>query len=255
MKDSITNIQNRIQDITTQLSNLPDLSQLENEIRDTRSRINGVNTDIGNISSNIISIGKEITALEDKLRRIASENEENRSLELRINYMDVIGSKASAEYARQSRRNREVLKETINEVFDSMFRTKGQRRVEVDNKYNVTIPLNDSVNLVTSEGTDVVKNFAFIATLLKMVKDSSMDESTGSVAEPVPVVMDAPFSKLDDVHIRNISGTIPRLSQQSIVTMTQMHWNNAQKTADFAVGKKYRLVAHSQTHTEIKECE
>ena len=115
----------------------------------------------------------------------------------------------------------------------------------------MTLPLKSRGDLDTSEGTDVVKNFAFIATLLKMAKDHSHTSEDDVASEALPIVMDAPFSKVDSKHIQNISKEISKLSQQSVVTMMELQWKNASKTMGDHVGAKYTLVQHTQTHTEI----
>ncbi len=168
-----------------------------------------------------------------------------------MEYAHQIYKRAKKEYDIKSETNLSTLKETIQSVFDSMFHgVKGERIVRVDKKYNVTLPIGNR-NLDTSEGTDVVKNFAFIATLLKMAKDYSIGGDGEITSEPMPLVMDAPFSKTDAKHIQNISKEIPRLSQQTIVTMLDIQWKNASKTMGDRVGITYRLDQKSQTHTDI----
>lgn len=253
-QSGLDDTRSRISNIESKLSKLPDVSGIEAEkqtkIKDRANTIRQRDQ----YSARIMVNDTEIEKLNQKLEEIAKSDEANASVSLCIEYLEKIHNKAAREYKTRSENNLDVLKKTIQDVFDSMYRgTPGERTVIVDSHYNVTLPGSKFRNLDTSEGTDVVKNFAFIATLLKMAKNASSGNDDEITSEPMPLIMDAPFSKTDALHIQNISKQIPQLSQQSIITMLDLQWKNASITMGNYVGKEYKLVQKTQTYTVIEE--
>ena len=106
-----------------------------------------------------------------------------------------------------------------------------------------------------SEGSNRVKNFAFIAGLValakgKIVADKSEDGINLSSA-PSPLVMDAPFSNADETHTANISKVLPEIAEQVIMFVMQKDWNYAEPVMHDRVGNRYHLNKLSETHTKL----
>ena len=56
-----------------------------------------------------------------------------------------------------------------------------------------------------------------------------------------PLVMDAPFSNVDETHIRNISQILPASAEQVIIAVMQKDWEPASDIMAPVVGKSYRI--------------
>ena len=89
----------------------------------------------------------------------------------------------------------------------------GHRRVAIDAKYHVELLTTISDREIAageSEGSNRVKNFAFIAGLVALAKGKIVtDNSENGInlsSEPYPLVMDAPFSNADETHTANLQG-------------------------------------------------
>ena len=56
-----------------------------------------------------------------------------------------------------------------------------------------------------------------------------------------PIVMDASFSYVDEIHINNISGIFPEIVEQVILIVMKKDWTYVEKTIGDRVGASYLL--------------
>ena len=103
-----------------------------------------------------------------------------------------------------------------------------------------------------SDGLKAVKSFAFIAALVSMAKDKILDDSEMmKLGQVYPLVMDAPFSNVDEIHIDNICKILPKTANQVIMAVIQKDWEYAAKNLDQYVGISYTIM--KDTDGEGKE--
>src|SRR5699024_11706120 len=67
-----------------------------------------------------------------------------------------------------------------------------------------------------------------------------------SVEEDYPLVLDAPFSNVDEEHVVNISSVLPKVTGQLILIVMEKDWKYAAKELTYRVGKKYTLNKHTE---------
>lgn len=248
--DQVSDKQRKIEDISDRIGNNPDVSSIENRYQ--TAKINW-----GNNLKTIESLTGEIGGLDTQLREVDGRIEAiqkhegiNDATNKCLAYTVELHERMSNIYNLKQKRILETLRSTIKDVFPKMYH--GVRTIEVDKNYRVTLTVESRGTLDNSTGLDTVKNFAFIAALLKMAKESMGDED-GVVSEPYPLVMDAPFSNADSDHISNISKMLPLFAQQVIVALMEKDWRLAEKNLSSHVAKVYRLDKQSETCTLIKE--
>ena len=75
--------------------------------------------------------------------------------------------------------------------------------------------------------------------------------------EPYPIVMDAPFSNVDEIHIGNISSILPAVAEQVVLIVMKKDWQFAKIGMEDKVGKRYIIekTDNRDTCSEIKEVE
>ena len=56
-----------------------------------------------------------------------------------------------------------------------------------------------------------------------------------------PLVMDAPFSNVDEIHIDNICKILPNTANQVIMAVMQKDWEYASENLESYVGKSYKI--------------
>ena len=134
----------------------------------------------------------------------------------------------------------------------------GHRRVAIDMRYQVsllTTIADREVAAGESEGSNRVKNFAFIAGLVALAKEKIIADSGEAgipiPTEPYPLVMDAPFSNADETHTANISKVLPEVAEQVIMFVMQKDWNYAQPVMASKIGATYHLQKQSETYTVL----
>ena len=192
---------------------------------------------------------------------LIAQNQKNKKIITYIKYAELIHEWIYHKYIENEIVIREKLEESVNAFFSKMYH--GKRRVEIDDKYRIKL-LTDSINgeIVTdnSEGLETVKNFSFIAGIVDLArqriidKSSMNDEGIDLSSEPYPLIMDAPFSKADEMHVKNISKVLPTVAEQVLMFVMKKDFSHAEDDMSRYIGKRYYLEKKSETLTYIKEC-
>ena len=118
----------------------------------------------------------------------------------------------------------------------------GSRTISIDDKYRVKYI---DVTTEESDGLKTVKSFAFVSGLVDLAKEAlTTDDSKEADIGPqyYPLVMDAPFSNLDEIHIRNVSMLLPASAEQVIIAVKKNDWEPASEIMAPVIGKSYRIV-------------
>ena len=254
---------NRIQEWEDELSGISDqikgkenMRQYESELTDIRGRLRDLhakkdrlNRDDG-VQKGDIERYKKIY---DSLTAVSGKNRE--AMEL-IDYAEEIRDWLATTYKERELTIREDLEQKVNEIFEQMYH--GHRRVSIDAKYHVellTTIADKEIAAGESEGSNRVKNFAFIAGLVALAKGKIVtDGSENGInlsSEPYPLVMDAPFSNADETHTANISKVLPQIAEQVIMFVMQKDWNYAEPVMSDRVGQRYHLNKISETYTKL----
>lgn len=254
---------NRIQEWEDELSGISDqikgkenMRQYESELTDIRGRLRDLhakkdrlNRDDG-VQKGDIERYKKIY---DSLTAVSGKNRE--AMEL-IDYAEGIRDWLSTTYKERELTIREDLEQKVNEIFEQMYH--GHRRVSIDAKYHVellTTIADKEIAAGESEGSNRVKNFAFIAGLVALAKGKIVTDSSENginlSSEPYPLVMDAPFSNADETHTANISKVLPQIAEQVIMFVMQKDWNYAEPVMSDRVGQRYHLNKISETYTKL----
>ena len=80
-----------------------------------------------------------------------------------------------------------------------------------------------------------------------MAKDRILDDDEMQLGQVYPLVMDAPFSNVDEIHIDNICKILPKTANQVIMAVMQKDWEYAAKNLDQFVGKSYLIAKDKDT--------
>ena len=250
IEDDIARIEESIFGKENMSSYEADMNRIKADIKRMHDKKERCNRDIGACESAIDSAQKVYDGL-------VSASDRNKRLIIYLAYAERICKWIDDTYAEKELEMRSRLQEKVNDIFARMYH--GQRRVQIDNQYHVTLFAQmNGKEVVTgeSEGLKRVKNFAFIAGLVDLAKEkASLGKSSEAITwdnEAYPLVMDAPFSNADETHIKNISGVLPEVANQVIMFVMEKDWQYAQSVMDMYVGKYCTLKKFSESHTEIE---
>lgn len=261
LKNRIQEREDEIFEISGQIKGKENMRQYEVELNDIKKRIKQLNDrKIQFIKDDTIQKNdiERYRKIYDSLLAVSSKNKLAMQL---IEYAEHIHERLTQAYKDKEIIIREELEKKVNEIFERMYH--GHRRVAIDQKYHVsllTTIADKEIAAGESEGSNRVKNFAFIAGLVALAKEKiindgltdEFEEELDLASEPYPLVMDAPFSNADETHTANISKVLPEIADQVIMFVMQKDWNYARTVMSNRVGRQYQLNKLSETHTKLE---
>ncbi len=187
------------------------------------------NRKLGECESNIDNCQKAI----DKFAKSSTKNQRVARL---IAYAQNVYEWLLESYKGKEEKVRDELQKRVNDNFAKMYH--GERSILIDDKYRVKYA---DVTTEESDGLKAVKSFAFIASLVSMAKDKILDDSDMKLGQVYPLVMDAPFSNVDEIHIDNICKILPKTANQVIMAVMQKDWEYASTNLNDYVGQSYKI--------------
>ena len=222
------------------LKGAKDVSLLEKQYQDANRRCREFEGQRRHLTETIGSCKKDVANYEKALDAYGRANKKNAKVALNIEYAQAVFDWVAKAYRARESSVRGKLEERVNANFAKMYH--GSRTITIDEKYRVKYI---DVTTEESDGLKAVKSFAFVSGLVDLAKealtsDDSKEADIGS--QYYPLVMDAPFSNVDETHIRNISMILPASAEQVIIAVMQKDWEPASEIMAPVVGKSYRIV-------------
>ena len=255
-KNRIQDWEDELVDIREQIAGKENMHNYEAELADIRVRLREFHEKRDRLNredGEQRGIIEQYKKLYDSLTAVSDKNQQAMRM---IAYAEEISEWLRDTYKKKESTIREELESKVNEIFEKMYH--GHRRVAIDMKFHVdllTTVSDKEIAAGESEGSNRVKNFAFIAGLVALAKEKIKEEKRENginlAAEPYPLVMDAPFSNADETHTANISRILPEIADQVIMFVMQKDWNYAEPVMEKRIGKKYHLIKESETFTRI----
>ena len=238
--------------------------QIEDDYQSMRRLYNEKLQLKGRLESNIRSKKDELTDIQKELNGLVVRNDKNTLIKREIAYAEEVYNWFKATYDLQVAEVKEKLTLSINKIFEQMYH--GQRRVEIDDNYRIRLltSVGDArIKTDESKGLEAVKNFSFISGLVDLAREKARvadknDEMQAMFAtEPYPIVMDAPFSNVDEIHIGNISTILPNIAEQVILIVMKKDWEYAKDTMGSKVGASYYIekVDNSDTRSIVRRAD
>ena len=179
---------------------------------------------------------RDIRNCEDAIAKYAKSSTKNRRLVRYITYATLVQDWLTEAYQEKEGKVRTELQQRVNDNFAKMYH--GERSISIDDKYRVRYA---DVTTEESDGLKAVKSFAFIASLVSMAKDRILDDEDMQLGQVYPLVMDAPFSNVDEIHIDNICKILPKTANQVIMAVMQKDWEYASINLGQFVGQSYTI--------------
>lgn len=246
-----------IDDISERIKGKENIGRYEQELREAKKRIRELNSkkeDLIRDTGKQQKLIEQYKKLNDSTMAATDKNKEINNL---MEWAEKIRDWLKETYSAKEVEIREALEIRVNEIFNKMYH--GHRRVSIDDKYNVSLLTSVSdkeVESGESEGSNRVKNFAFIGGLVSLAKDKlrTGDNEDDFIlsAEPYPLVMDAPFSNADEKHTENISKVLPETAEQIIMFVMKKDWRYAEPVLADRIGARYHLIKLSETNTRLE---
>ncbi|MCC8105773.1 MAG: AAA family ATPase [Clostridiales bacterium] len=214
-----------------------DAKAIELKRREAHTKYVEVKADYDQAVRDIGGCERDIKNCEAAIEKYAKSSTKNRRLVRYITYATLVQEWLNGTYEEKEAKVRTELQARVNDNFAKMYH--GERSILIDDKYRVKY---SDVTTEESDGLKAVKSFAFISSLVSMAKDKILDDDEMQLGQVYPLVMDAPFSNVDEIHIDNICKILPRTANQVIMAVMQKDWEFAAVNLDRYVGKSYTIV-------------
>lgn len=221
------------------LKGAKDVATLEQEYQTAERRVREFDKRKEALLETIGSCKRDISNYEKALETLTKANQKNARISLNIDYAQAVFDWVSEAYYSREGIVRGSLEEKVNANFGMMYH--GSRTVTIDDKYRVKYI---DVTTEESDGLKAVKSFAFVSGLVDLAKEALNSESSkeaNTTPQYYPLVMDAPFSNVDEIHIKNISAILSRSAEQVIIAVMQKDWEPAAEIMQPLVGRSYRI--------------
>lgn len=255
-KTRIQEWEDELLEVSDQIKGKENMKQYEVELSDIKKRLRDLNNKKERLYVEDGGQKRDIESYKKVYDSLVAVSGKNKEAMILIAYAEKIRDWLTSTYKEKELSIREELETKVNDIFDRMY--TGHRRVVIDPRYQVTLlstVADKEMATGESEGSNRVKNFAFIAGLVAMAKEKIVtDNSENGInlsSEPYPLVMDAPFSNADEKHTAKISEVLPEIAEQVIMFVMQKDWNYAEPVLRNRVGKKYYLNKFSETYTKL----
>ena len=213
-----------------------DAKAIEGKRRDAHTKYLEAKTDYDQAVRDIGGCERDIRNCEDAIAKYAKSSTKNRRLVRYITYATLVQNWLTETYQEKEGKVRTELQQRVNDNFAKMYH--GERSISIDDKYRVRYA---DVTTEESDGLKAVKSFAFIASLVSMAKDRILDDEDMQLGQVYPLVMDAPFSNVDEIHIDNICKILPKTANQVIMAVMQKDWEYASINLGQFVGQSYTI--------------
>ena len=256
-KTRIQEWEDELLEISSQIKGKENMRQYETELVDVKKRLRDLNAKKERLIRDDQAQKSDIDRYKKVYDSLVAVSGKNKEIMTLIEYAEEIHDWLVETYSQKEGTIREALETKVNEIFERMYH--GHRRVVIDQKYQVSLLTTIAEKEIAageSEGSNRVKNFAFIAGLVALAKEKIMTDSSENgfdlSSEPYPLVMDAPFSNADETHTANISKVLPEIAEQVIMFVMHKDWRYAEPVMSQRVGKQYQLNKISETFTRLQ---
>ena len=260
---NLDDVREDLKHVSEEIKNLGEVNvrKIEDDYQANERLLDGKISLRGSIERDISETKRQIDDCVRELSGLAVKNDKNDLIRLEIKYAEAVYYWFKDTYDQLEHEVREQLTESINRIFKQMYH--GSRKVEVDSNYRIRLKTDIGEKEITtdeSKGLEAVKNFSFISGLVDLARRKARQTENDDVSistEPYPIVMDAPFSNVDEIHIGNISTILPETAEQVILIVMKKDWEYAREKMIDKVGASYIIekVNNSETFSKIRRNE
>lgn len=235
-KRQITSLQNELEALDGEVIDDTEAKKLENKRKDSHVRYIEAKRDYDECNRNLGECESNINNCQKVIDKFAKSSKKNQKTARFIAYAQNVYEWLLDSYKGKEEKVRDELQVRVNDNFAKMYH--GERSIVIDDKYRVKYA---DVTTEESDGLKAVKSFAFIASLVSMAKDKILDDADMKLGQVYPLVMDAPFSNVDEIHIDNICKILPKTANQVIMAVMQKDWEYAATNLKDYVGRSYSI--------------
>lgn len=249
----IGELEDDIRYLNEKLSRTDSVGKHQSQLVEFENKAKSIETLIAQLNQRIGELNRMIRDNQDMYDKNITVSDKNNEILHYLKYAEEILEWVKNRYYTREKEIKIQLENKVNEYFSKMYH--GKRKVVINDRFEVdlmTTDLTEEIQTDESQGLGTVKNFAFIAGLVDLAKQKLKD-SYEKDAEAYPLILDAPFSNADEIHVKTISEVLPSVANQLILIVMAKDWNYAKSSLSKKVGKEYYLDKQSEIYTILTE--
>jgi len=236
VKRGLSELQNELEALEAEKIDDEEAKSIDNKRKEATTKREEAKIDFDDCNKRLIVCQKDIENCNKALEKFAKSSSKNSKVARLLIYATAVHTWLSKSYKEKEEKVRDELQKRVNDNFEKMYH--GERSILIDDKYRVKYA---DITTEESDGLKAVKSFAFIAGLVSMARDKILDDEEMKLGQVYPLVMDAPFSNVDEIHIDNICKILPQTANQVIMAVMQKDWEYAATNLNQYVGKSYKI--------------
>ena len=183
---------------------------------EAKNKIRDLITEVGRLQQDSYIQQQKIDENSAELQKLQLAIDNNRSIQLCLDYANKAYEKLHSQYAQREEGMRLRLENEVNKIFKKIY--AGNISLNIDQNYCVLANVENSgvCELSTAQSYSVILSFiSGILSIISSLKDEADDASL--LLDSYPMVMDAPLSSFDKTRIQAICDTLPQLAKQIII--------------------------------------
>jgi DNA sulfur modification protein DndD len=218
LRESINKNEQEISDISKKISSLPDTSYLEKDLQQLSAKRDELHYKRGVSDKTLDDLNKIISVIDRKLDEAISQMSGNELVKDKLSLIEIVNEIIKKEFVKKESEARNNLQKYVNDFYPSIIQKEFKIIFNEDYSFKVFNNNHDEVTETLSEGEKIVTSFTFVGALIKTAMDQNEE-----VFE-FPIVMDAPFAKLDNEHRRKVANFIKNLGNQVVIITADSQW-------------------------------
>ncbi len=246
-RNEIKKHENEIQSISQIIIKYDNIEDVEKEYQNVKICIKKISSKIGALE---YERDKELYPKIDHLKKLEKDmlkqDEENKVIEKKLHIMNKVFSLIKKNFDNKVVEARNKLQVNASEIYENLLNEQYNIILNDDYSFDICDSKYEDITEVISEGEKIVSSFAFVGALIRSTIELNKmtDES-----EDYPLVMDAPFAKLDNKHRGNVGKHIPKLASQIIIFSIDSQWEGAvEDNMHNRVGRRYVITKDDREH-------
>ncbi len=242
----------KIEGLSNNIATDVNVGELERDVKLIEAKIRDYTGSVAVAKDENARYEQEKTRINKKITQLSQYDSRNIEITKQIKFAEKITAILNSVYESKEKELKEKLEQEINKYLAKIY--TGERYLRITNDYKFRLVYTDdkdsNIDAPASEGLGTVKAISFMCGLLDVAKSKFLDDVTEETE--YPLIFDAPLSKIDSVHIRNVMECLPEIASQVIVFIREKKDLDAitDKTKN-KVGQEFYIKKISEKHSEI----
>lgn len=222
--EKIDNTELDVTKLETKIDERLNLQSIRQSYNDYARKLDNAKSEIEVLKSKNRTLESDIEKVMEQIEAITKQDKEN-AIRLRaLEYAKAMYERAERNVSVRKNQSMEKLNEKIKNNFEKMFNGK-EKYAKLGKDYKMHMYYQNGMEERTlSEGEITAINFVYIVSILELAKEQGKDAENKDVILNLPLVLDAPFSKLGNENIGLISKKLPMFAEQVIIFMLDKDW-------------------------------